>query len=92
MGKKIDAINAGLKAVEILPVSKDALFGTIYEKSLSSIYSIVGEKNKALEKIEYLSIIPNGFHYGELLSDPVFDSIRDEPRFQSVLNKLKLSL
>jgi TolB-like protein len=92
LGKKIDAINAGLKAVEILPVSKDALFGTIYEKSLSSIYSIVGEKNKALEKIEYLSIIPNGFHYGELLSDPVFDSIRDEPRFQSVLNKLKLSL
>ena len=65
------------------------MFGTIYEKSLSSIYSIIGEKNNALEKIEYLSVIPNGFHYGELLSDPVFDSIRNEPRFQATLNNLK---
>ena len=65
------------------------MFGTIYEKSLCSIYSIIGEKNNALEKIEYLSVIPNGFHYGELLSDPVFDSIRNEPRFKATLNNLK---
>ena len=89
LGKNKDAIKAGLKAVDILPVSDDAMFGTIYEKSLAEIYSITGENNKALEKIEYLSLIPNGFHYGELLSNPDFDSIRDEPRFQRVLNNLK---
>ena len=65
------------------------MFGTIYEKSLAEIYSITGENNKALEIIEYLSMIPNGFHYGELLSNPDFDSIRNEPRFQRVLNNLK---
>ena len=89
LGKNKDAIEAGLKAVDILPVSDDAMFGTIYEKSLAEIYSITGENNKALEKIEYLSMIPNGFHYGELLSNPDFDSIRNEPRFQRVLNNLK---
>ena len=89
LGKNKEAIEAGLKAVNILPLSRDAMFGTIYEKSLCSIYSIIGEKNNALEKIEYLSVIPNGFHYGELLSDPVFDSIRNEPRFQATLNNLK---
>ena len=65
------------------------MFGTTAEKILSLIYSTIGEKDKALEKIEYLSIIPSGFHYGELLSDPAFDSIRNEPRFQTALNNLK---
>jgi hypothetical protein len=65
------------------------MFGPRYEKNLSIIYSIIGEKNKALEKIEYLSLIPNGFHYGELLSDPAFDLLRNEPRFQAVIQKLK---
>ena len=92
IGKNKEAVDAGLKAIDILPISKDAMFGPNYEKSLCYIYSIIGEKNKALEKIEYLSVTPNGFHYGELKMDPDFDSIRNEPRFQTVLNKLKPKL
>ena len=56
---------------------------------LAAIYAIVGNSNKVLDKIEYLSTIPNGFHYGELKVDPDFDSIRNEPRFRAVLHKLK---
>ncbi len=89
LGKNNDAVELGLEATKILPIAKDAMFGPRYEKTLSSIYAIIGEKNKALEKIEYLSTIPSGFHYGELLKDPSFDSLRNEPRFQSVLKKLK---
>ena len=89
LGENNNAIQSGLEAIKILPVSKDAMFGPRYEKNLSIIYSIIGEKNKALEKIEYLSLIPNGFHYGELLSDPAFDLLRNEPRFQAVIQKLK---
>ena len=89
LGENKDAIDAGLKAVGILPISNDAMFGTIYEKVLAEIYSIIGENNKALEKIEYLGVIPNGFHYGDLFSNPNFDSIRNEPRFQRVLNNLR---
>jgi TolB-like protein len=89
LGEKNKALDSGIKATEVLPISKDAMFGANHEKTLTIIYSIIGEKNKALEKVEYLSVVPNGFHYGELFSDPYFDSIRDEPRFQTVLNNLK---
>ena len=89
LGDKQKAIEFGLKGVEVLPINKDAFFGPNHEKGLARIYSIVNEKIKALEMIEYLSSIPNGLHYGELLSDPDFDLIRDEIRFQNILLKLE---
>ena len=92
LGDSQKAINFGLKGVEVLPVNKDAFFGPNHEKGLAKIYSIINEKIKALEMIEYLSSIPNGLHYGELLSDPDFDLIRNEIRFQNVLLKLKSEL
>ncbi|MDD9887505.1 MAG: hypothetical protein OXU46_02640, partial [Candidatus Marinimicrobia bacterium] len=84
-----NAVKFGTEATELLPISRDALFGSLYEKELAKIYGWIGEKNKALDKIEYMSIIPAGFHYGELLYEPSFDNLRDEPRFQRVLNNLK---
>ena len=89
IGDAKNAIKLGNRATEILPISRDALDGPTYEKQLAVIYGLVGENEKALKKIEYLSTIPAGFHYGELLYEPSFDSIRDEPRFQTVINKLK---
>jgi TolB-like protein/Flp pilus assembly protein TadD len=89
IGNKDEALIYALKAIELLPISRDALFGPIYEEYLAIIYSLLGENDKALDKIDFLVKIPGGFHYGELLNDPDFDSIRDEPRFQTVLNKLK---
>ena len=55
---------------------------------LTQVYAIVNEKDKAIEGIEYLSRIPAGFHYGELISDYVWDSLREEPRFKNVISKL----
>ena len=89
MGNRELAIEAGVKATEILPISRDALFGPWYEKYLAGIYAILGENEKALDKIDYLSSILSGFHYGELLLDPNFDSLRNEQRFQTILNKLE---
>ena len=88
LGNKNEAIEIGLKATELLPISKDALFGIYHEIMLTQVYAIVNEKDKAIEGIEYLSRIPAGFHYGELISDYVWDSLRDEPRFKNVISKL----
>ena len=81
-GKYDKAIKSGLKATEVLPINRDALFGPIYEKYLATIYALAGD-------YDYLIKVPGGFHYGELLNDPDFDSIRDNTRFQSALNELR---
>ena len=88
LGNKDEAIKAGLKATELLPVSRDAMFGTFYKTFLTEVYALVNDKEKALEGVEYLSTIPAGLHYGQLKSDRIWDSIRGEPRFKAVLNEL----
>ena len=88
LGNKDEAIKAGLKATELLPVSKDAMFGTYHRIFLTQIYALVNDKEKALEGIEYLSTIPAGLHYGELKSDHIWDSLREESRFKYVISKL----
>ena len=88
LGNKDEAIKAGLTATELLPVSRDAMFGTYYRTFLTEVYALVNDKEKALEGIEYLSAIPAGLHYGQLKSNRVWDSVRDEQRFKVVLDEL----
>jgi len=88
LGNKDEAIKAGLMATELLPVSRDAMFGTFYMTFLTEVYALVNDTEKALDGIEYLSNIPAGLHYGQLKSDHVWDSLRKEPRFKNVISKL----
>jgi len=54
LGYKEAAIREGKKAVNILPISKDALYGLPYVQDLAYIYTIIGDYDKALDQIEYL--------------------------------------
>jgi TolB-like protein len=87
LGLKDQAIREGQTAVDLLPVSKDALDGPIYLIDLAQIYTIVGEYDAAIEKLEHLLEIPGGVHLGELKVDPVWTPLRDHPRFQVLLKK-----
>ena len=88
-GKKNKAIEYGIKAKEILPISKDALFGVSPEINLAKIYVLIGEVEEGLKQIEYLSTIDGGIHYGILKIDPVWDSLRSDQRFINIINRLK---
>ncbi len=55
----------------------------------ATIYSFIGEKEKALDCLER-----SGVHTGIMTvfikADPVFDTIRDEPRYKEILRKMNL--
>jgi tetratricopeptide (TPR) repeat protein len=89
LGRKQDAIQEGKLAVELLPVSKEAIRGFYRAKDLAQIYVMVGEHGMAIDQIEYLLPIPGELSIPLLRLDPVWDPLRDHPRFQKLIEKHK---
>jgi TolB-like protein/class 3 adenylate cyclase/Tfp pilus assembly protein PilF len=88
LGHKEDAIREGRHAVELLPVTKDALDGPSYVTNLAMIYAWTGEKDLALEQLETSAKIPGGVMYGELRLYPQWDSLRGDLRFEKIVASL----
>jgi serine/threonine protein kinase len=88
LGKKTEAIEEGRRAVDLCPISKDALEGAILSQYLAAIYALTGEKQSALEQLEMVARIPAGVRYGELRLEPFWDSLRGDPRFEKIVASL----
>jgi TolB-like protein/tetratricopeptide (TPR) repeat protein/predicted Ser/Thr protein kinase len=89
LGRKEDAIRAGQMAVELLPVTKDALDGPKMVWGLALIHTMIGEYDAALEQIDYLLSIPSFMSVPLLKLDPTWDPLRDHPRYQKIIDKYK---
>jgi tetratricopeptide (TPR) repeat protein len=81
-----EAIACGKKAVALKPVKLDALQGAIKEEDLMNIYVLTGNTDLALDKMENLLSIPSDLHAGRIMIDPVYDKLRDLPRFKQIIN------
>jgi tetratricopeptide (TPR) repeat protein len=87
LGRKEEAIQEGKRAMELKPESEDAFDGPMYTISMAQIYTWLGEKDQALQLIEKLLVTPNGLTASLLKVDPVWDPLRDDPRFQALINR-----
>jgi len=87
LGQSEDAMRAGERAAALVPISKDMEEGTGQAIELAKIYASVGEADKALDLIEELLSIPSWLSVGLLRLDPVWDPLRDHPRFQALLER-----
>ncbi|TFB10339.1 adenylate/guanylate cyclase domain-containing protein [Candidatus Marinimicrobia bacterium MT.SAG.3] len=81
LGRNVEAVEKGLEAIKILPLSKDAYWGAFSLETLAEIYVNVGEYDKAIDKLELLSIIPSLINRHTLRLDPKWDPLREHPRF-----------
>ena len=87
LGRSEEAVRAGQRAVELMGPSKDAADGPYQEIELAKIYTRIGEADKALDLIDKLLSMPCELSVGLLRLDPVWDPLRDNPRFQALLEK-----
>jgi len=87
IGKYDEAIREGKKAVELLPMSKDAIYGTIFVTDLAHIYTLAGEYNLALKQIEELLIKPSMFSSTWLKNDIRFARLHNQTEFQELRKK-----
>jgi tetratricopeptide (TPR) repeat protein len=88
VGRKEEALHEGRRAVEITTSAKDVLTGNEAITNLALIYAWTGERDLAIKQLEIAAKLPNGLDYGDLVLDPVWDSLRADPRFQKIVASL----
>jgi TolB-like protein len=90
IGNYEEAVTCGKKAVDLKPVTLDAYQGAMREQDLMEIYILTGNYDQALDKIEFLLSTPSGLSKGDLIADPIYDNLRNLPRFQKIINSAQL--
>src|SRR5207247_9832522 len=71
LGRRADALREGQRAVELLPLSRDALAGTDMPVYRTTILVMVGEYKAELDEIEYMLSIPTLILVPSLMVDPL---------------------
>jgi TolB-like protein/Tfp pilus assembly protein PilF len=91
LGQKEAALESGRHATETLPYSRDDMIGGFYLAQLAMVEAQLDEKQSALNHIEQLLSIPVGhvLSRASLRLDPVWDPLRNEPRFQKLCEEKK---
>ncbi len=89
LGQKEAALKAGRAAVDLLPMSHDVIVGAFYLERLARVEAEVGETQSAIDHLEQLLSSSGGetVSVATLRIDPVWDPMRDDPRFKALLAK-----
>ena len=85
LGRKEDAIREARKAVELLPLARDAFDGSYYLQELSVVYAETGETDAAMREVEHLLAIPSLASVPRLRIDGKWVPLRTLPRFQTLV-------
>ena len=89
LGRKEEALREGWRAVELLPVKKDAVDGKLLVMYLAIIASWAGEKGLACEQLALVTGTPGSpVSYGALKLNPLWDPLRGQPCFEKIVASL----
>ncbi len=83
--RKEEALREGQRAVELLPVKKDALGGAEIVKYLAIIAAWVDDKDLACKQLAIVINRPSPISYGQLKFLPFWDPLRGDPRFEKIV-------
>jgi serine/threonine-protein kinase len=87
LGEKDAAVAEAQRATELLPESKDAFGGPEITASVAEVYATIGEKDRAIEILDGLLSRPSSITLEGLKINPLWDPLRNDPRFQALLQK-----
>jgi serine/threonine-protein kinase len=97
MGEKDSALKLAERAIVLLPRAKDAMGGPGFEENLALIQTMFGENGQAISTLaQLLQTSYNSPLYGpppitpaHLRLDPLWDPLRNDPRFQELVAEKK---
>lgn len=91
LGDREAALRAGEAALAARPVDRDFVDGPFLLGRFAAICAQLGEKERALQVLEQALPLPYALNYGPLRTESCWDSLRGDPRFESILARLKPS-
>ena len=91
LGEAASAIAEGQKAMALHPTSKDPVEGPDEEDTMASIYALLGDADHAIPILKRLLQIPYAHPITPALLrlNPIWDQIRNDPRFQELAGEKK---
>jgi serine/threonine-protein kinase len=87
LGEKDAALAEARRATELVPESKDAFGGPEIAAGVAEVHAILGDNGRAIEILDGLLSRPSGVTVPGLKINPVWDPLRNDPRFQALIDK-----
>ena len=87
LGEREPAIAEAQRAGELRPESKDAFGGPEIAVGVAEVYTVLGEKDRAIQILDGLLSRPSAVTAQSLKINPVWDSLRSDPRFAEMVQK-----
>ena len=88
LGRKEDALREGRRAMELLPVTKDAINGGHIREFFAITCAWAGETDLAIEQLRVIMPSTGHITYGYLKLHPFWDPLRGDPRFEKIVVSL----
>ena len=88
LGQKEEALREGQRAVDLLPLEKDALGGMEIVKYFSVTAAWAGNKDLACRQLVIATSQPSALSYGQLKLLPFWDALHSDPRFEKIVASL----
>jgi TolB-like protein/Flp pilus assembly protein TadD len=85
LGMDQEALREGKRAVDLLPLSEDALYGTPYVYDLAVIHTMTSDVEAAIEELKMLFTIPSFYTKHWLEMDVRLFTLRDNPGFKALV-------
>jgi len=92
LGQNEEALRHARHAAEMLPPSVDAVGGAMCEMNLAAVLVMTGDRDATFDKLSKLVKLPFSLTHGDLKLNPIWDDLRDDPRFDRILAESALPI
>src|SRR3989454_57090 len=87
LGEKDSALAEAQRATELQPESKDAFGGPEITAEVAEVHAILGDNARVIEILDGLLGRPSGVTVQGLKINPIWDPLRNDSRFQALIDK-----
>ena len=88
-GRSAEAERDARRALEVLPLSRDAVDAGRVHLQVAGVYVLAGNRDAAFRVLDSMASVPSELSAAMLRLNPLYDSLRDDPRYPALLEKLE---